>query len=130
MFAVLDQPDPNVSCERRDITTVPTQALTLLNDEFVLLQARYFAERVQKAAGDDPAAQVKAAYRIALSREPTPAELQTDLAFMKKELDHYATRGSGSSSEASALANLKVLTGLTDVILNLSEFFTKIRECI
>src|SRR5204862_3512608 len=50
MFEVFDQPDTMVSCERRSVTTVPTQALTLLNDEFVLLQSRYFAERVKKAA--------------------------------------------------------------------------------
>ncbi|MCI0418577.1 MAG: DUF1553 domain-containing protein, partial [Acidobacteria bacterium] len=40
MFEVHDQPDPNVTCERRNVTTVPTQALTMLNNEFVLIQAR------------------------------------------------------------------------------------------
>ena len=44
MFEVHDQPDPNVTCEKRNVTTVPTQALTLLNNEFVLIQARHFAE--------------------------------------------------------------------------------------
>ncbi len=32
MFEVHDQPDPNVTCEMRNTTTVPTQALTLLNN--------------------------------------------------------------------------------------------------
>ena len=59
MFEVHDQPDLNVTCEKRNITTVPTQALTLLNNEFVLLQARYFAERVAREAGDDPAKQIE-----------------------------------------------------------------------
>jgi hypothetical protein len=35
MFDVHDQPDQNVTTEKRNITTVPTQALTLLNNEFV-----------------------------------------------------------------------------------------------
>ncbi len=39
MFEVHDQPDPNVTCEKRNVTTVPTQALTLLNNEFVLIHA-------------------------------------------------------------------------------------------
>ena len=79
MFEVLDQPDSNMSCERRSTTTVPTQALTMMNDEFVLLQARFFAERVEHEAGADPAAQVRAAYRIALSREPSETELRGNL---------------------------------------------------
>ena len=48
MFEVFDEPDTMITCERRSSTTVPTQALTLLNDEFVLIQSRYFAERVLK----------------------------------------------------------------------------------
>ena len=36
MFEVFDQPDATLSCERRDVTTVPTQALTLFNNEFFL----------------------------------------------------------------------------------------------
>ena len=102
MFEVFDQPDTMVTCERRNTTTVPTQALTLLNDEFVLLQARYFAERVRQSSGD-PAEQVKVAYRIALSRDPAVAELARSLEFLR-------------SQEGDAL------TGLCHVILNLNEF--------
>ena len=75
MFEVLDLPDSNITCERRSSTTVPTQALTLMNDEFVLLQAQYFADRVRNESGADPAAQLRTLYRIALSRDPSPAEM-------------------------------------------------------
>ena len=47
MFEVFDLPDQNTSCGRRNVSTVPTQALTLLNDEFVLRQAKLFADRVR-----------------------------------------------------------------------------------
>ena len=50
MFEVFDLPDQNTSCGRRNVSTVPTQALTLLNDEFVLRQAKLFADRVEEAA--------------------------------------------------------------------------------
>ncbi len=63
MFEVFDLPDQNLSCGRRNVSTVPTQALTLLNDEFVLRQAKLFADRVSEAAPDDPAKQVELAYR-------------------------------------------------------------------
>jgi len=100
MFEVFDMPDPNFSAGRRSISTVPTQALTLINNEFVLNQAQLFANRVKKEAGDDPVQQIQLAYRIALSRPPDDIELAvaTDLV--------------GSHS----------LTDLTHVLLNLSEF--------
>jgi hypothetical protein len=75
MFQVFDLPEQNVSAGARSVSTVPTQALTLLNDPFVLRQAELFAERVRKTAGDDPASEVDLAYRIALTRPPTPTEL-------------------------------------------------------
>ena len=68
MFEVFDQPDPNVTCERRNRTTVPTQALTLLNNEFVLQQAKYFAERVASDAGGGRGG----AYQPGLSDCPEP----------------------------------------------------------
>jgi len=85
MFEVFDQPDAALSCERREVTTVPTQALTLFNNEFFLLQARHFAERVTREAGNDPAAQVQRMYRIAFSREPSARELQQALGFVTKQ---------------------------------------------
>ena len=47
MFEVFDLPDQNISCGRRNVSTVPTQALTLLNDDFVLRQSKLFADRVR-----------------------------------------------------------------------------------
>ena len=53
MFEVFDLPDQNITCGARNVSTVPTQALTLMNDEFVLRQAKLFADRVQEAAPGD-----------------------------------------------------------------------------
>ena len=106
MFDVHDQPDQNVTTERRTITTVPTQALTLLNNEFVLLQARHLADRVKKESGsNDPAVQIKTLYRIALSRHPDPAEMAGQLKFIQ----------AGKNPEAA-------LTDLAHVMLNANEF--------
>jgi uncharacterized protein DUF1553/uncharacterized protein DUF1549/cytochrome c len=85
MFEVFDQPDAALSCERREVTTVPTQALTLFNNEFFLLQARHLAERVAREAGNDPTAQIKLLYRIAFSREPSARELRQAADFLKKQ---------------------------------------------
>ena len=50
MFEVYDLPDLNTTCERRAVSTVPTQALTMLNNEFMLMQADHFAQRVFEAS--------------------------------------------------------------------------------
>ena len=118
MFEVLDEPDLNVTCERRSVSTVPTQSLTLLNNEFILKQVDYFAERVAKEAGDDPAADVKAMYRIALSRDPNQRELATNIAFLQKQREAEAVRAAFEGKSANLLA----LSGLAHVVLNLNEF--------
>ena len=114
MFEVYDQPDPNVTCERRNVTTVPTQALTMLNNEFVLIQARSFAERVLRIAGNDPVQQVRLLYRIALSREPVQTELEMNRAFIVRQRGYHDGRESD--------ANLAALTDLAHVMLNTNEF--------
>jgi hypothetical protein len=114
---VFDQPNPNITCESRNTTTVPTQALTLLNNEFVLLQAKYFAQRVREQAGPDPEAQIRELYRIALSREPSQQEMENNRTFLEKQAGYH--RGHGKDGDAPALA---ALTDLGDVMLNTNEF--------
>ncbi len=115
MFEVFDQPDSMVTCERRNTTTVPTQALTLMNNEFVLLQSRHLATRVRQKAGADPEAQVQAAYRMSLNRSPRPDEVNTTLSFLARQRAYHAGR-SGAEPDHEAL------TDLCNVILNLNEF--------
>jgi hypothetical protein len=115
MFEVHDQPDPNVTCEMRNVTTVPTQALTLLNNEFVLIQARHFAERVSREAGDNPSTQIKTFYRTALSREPNAKELDQFLSFLQKQTAYHMAK-------TPAEATLAALTDLAHVFLNSNEF--------
>ena len=116
MFDVHDQPDQNVTTEKRNVSTVPTQALTLLNGEFVLLQARYLAERVLAEATDGEAAQVKRLYRITLGRAPSENELQVGLEFLRAERDFHAANTSGLDAHQAALTNL------SHVMLNTNEF--------
>jgi hypothetical protein len=115
MFDVHDQPDQNVTTEKRNITTVPTQALTLLNNEFVLIQARHLAERVMKeTSGSDAAAQVQTLYRITLGRQPAERELAMQTQFLLKQREFQANKGDAAS--------LAALTDLSHVMLNANEF--------
>jgi hypothetical protein len=74
MFTTFDMPDTSLSCGRRDVTTVAPQALALLNSSFMLNEASAFAGRLQKQAAKGASAWVDAAWRLAFSRPPTPAE--------------------------------------------------------
>ncbi len=85
MFEVFDRPDQNVRCGRRNVSTVPTQALTLLNNEFVLKQAKLFADRVTEAAGNDRAKQIDLAYELALARGPSAEERALAESFLLRQ---------------------------------------------
>jgi hypothetical protein len=85
MLEVLDLCDISRTAARRQNTAVPTQALTLFNGDFVNRQARHFAERLRREAGDDPAKQVDLAYRLALARPAKASEIAAMTEFLKRE---------------------------------------------
>ena len=66
MMEGFDAPSPTQTCERRMTTTVSTQALVLLNDDFSNQQAEAMAGRVIREVGDDVNRQVERAYWLAL----------------------------------------------------------------
>ena len=74
LLDVLDCPDPSTTSPRRAVTTTPLQALSLLNNAFVLHVVEKFAERITRDVGPEPARQVERAYRLACGRAPTAAE--------------------------------------------------------
>ncbi|HEY3742414.1 MAG TPA: DUF1553 domain-containing protein, partial [Bryobacteraceae bacterium] len=85
MLEVLDLCDTSRTSAKRQNTAVATQALTLFNGDFVNRQAKHFAERLRREAGDDPVKQIDLAYRLALARPPLPAETQMLLEFLRRE---------------------------------------------
>ena len=75
VFGAFDCPDAGQSTAVRTASTTPIQALNLFNSPFTLQRSDDFAERVRTEAGADPAAQVRRAYQLALSRDPTAEEM-------------------------------------------------------
>lgn len=70
-----DFPRPVAPVGRRSTTIVPAQSLTLLNDPFVVSQAKRWAEKVMKEHADSQA-RVRAVYQTLLNREPNDEELK------------------------------------------------------
>ena len=75
MFEAFDQPDMVGHCSERASSTVAPQALLLMNNAEILLQAKFFAQRVIHEAGHKPTAQVERAFQLALGRTPRGSEL-------------------------------------------------------
>ena len=73
-LTTLDCPDPANFTPKRLTTTTSLQALTLSNNPFMLKQASYFAERLQKEAGSKPEHQIGHAFYLALGRASTLEE--------------------------------------------------------
>ena len=104
-----DMADTDAPCSVRFNTTVPTQALTLLNGELINQAAADLAHRLRETA-KEPEGQVREAFRIALCREPDVIEVQAGLAMIQD-----MKKVSGVTDE-QALERFALLT------LNLNEF--------
>ena len=75
MLKTFDMADTDSACAVRFATTVPTQALTMLNSEFLNDQAESFAKRLEGDA-PDMEKRIALALRLATSREPDSKEVQ------------------------------------------------------
>jgi cytochrome c553 len=80
LFEAFDFPDPNIVAGRRNVSTVATQALYLLNHPFVMEQARRAAAQPDPAQGSE--VQLERAYRTTLGRPPTKGEKAIALKFL------------------------------------------------
>ncbi len=99
-FETFDLPDQNITAAYRNTSTVAPQALTLMNNPFVLGQAELFANRIAESAPYDIDRQIELIYRTALTR--APSETETEIG------RQLVSQGS--------------LQDLTHVVFNLSEF--------
>ncbi|MFN7542054.1 MAG: PSD1 and planctomycete cytochrome C domain-containing protein [Acidobacteriota bacterium] len=82
MFEVFDKPDTIGSCARRSRSTVAPQALILMNNSFVALHARRFADRLDQLSAGDPNRFISLAFEHAFSRPPSQSERERSLAFL------------------------------------------------
>ena len=92
-LSLFDSPDYTQSIGARTTGATPTGALFALNAPLVWELAGHLAQRVQAEAGDEPRAQVKRLYLLALSRPPRAEELKIGVKLLGAEtpdaLRHY-----------------------------------------
>ena len=83
LLKTFDMADTDSACAVRFTTTVPTQALTMLNSEFLNDQAEAFANRLESDANTKNG-QVSQALRLATSRKPSAKEIQQGLEMLQE----------------------------------------------
>jgi len=94
-LGLFDFAEPSLVVAAREVTTVPSQALYMLNSPFIRENAAAFAKRFQGTSAD-PRERITAAYQLAFSRPPTAAELTRAESY----LNTHAS-GRGNSPEAA-----------------------------
>ena len=84
MMSNFDVPDTDTPCAVRMTTTVPTQALGMLNSVFMNEQSAKLLARLEREVPDDIAGQVARAIRLTAGRRPVDDEIQADLRYIEQ----------------------------------------------
>jgi hypothetical protein len=119
---LLDFADTTTSCEQRPVSTIPTQALTLLNGEFLNEEARHFAARLVREAGAERRAQVDRAFRLAICRPPTAEEQLSAQAFLERQAQRIVEEDRANAAQPPRDPLQTALEALCLVLYNLNEF--------
>jgi len=93
MMLAFDMPIPFSAFGARNMSNVPAQSLTMLNDEFVAEQSRIWGERLTTQAHPDMKSRIQHMYRKAFSRLPDSDELAEAQSFLIAEAEQLGISG-------------------------------------
>jgi hypothetical protein len=111
MFLAFDFPIPFTTIGRRSTSNVPAQALTLMNNPFVVEQAKIWAGHILAERNDSPSQRITKMFEAALGRPPSDTELTDCLAFFQSQ-----------AGESGRLDNPQAWIDLCHVLMNVKEF--------
>ncbi|MBX3439621.1 MAG: DUF1553 domain-containing protein, partial [Planctomycetaceae bacterium] len=112
-----DQPVLARTCSLRKPSAVVTQALELMNSDFLLEQADFLAERIASEAGDSIDQQIIAAYAVVLARLPDDEEASLCRGLLERHRERFSV-----ATETHADARRRALAQLSRTLLNTTEF--------
>jgi hypothetical protein len=118
MMRAFDTPVPHSTVGRRTISNVPAQSLILLNDPFVLGQARIWAQRVLASGERASTDRIRDLYLMSFGRPPEASEQAEALAFLERQAASYRSE----PATAAAAVDERVWADLCHVLWNVKEF--------
>jgi hypothetical protein len=110
---LFDAPAMVSTCGRRVSSTVPLQALALLNSDFTRRRANSFAKRLGREAGDQLKSRLDLAWRLACGKTPGPEERKICEEFLEKQRAFHAGKPDG---------DIMIWTDLCQMILSSNAF--------
>ena len=113
LFRTFDLANPDTTSPQRFTTTVPQQALYLMNSPFVVRQAQQLMARPELIGAESDSDRVRTLYRLLYQREPALEESELGKTFIVAQAAHTPTRipgpawqyGSGTRDEAQTRVN-------------------------
>jgi hypothetical protein len=123
LLQAFDQPVMETNCTRRGTSTVASQALILLNSDFLVRQADALAERIVRDKPGDPAAYLTL---LAFGRPVTEKERAKVAVFLEAQTSRHASAAANvkipAGSSAPTTAQRRALADLCQMILSANEF--------
>ncbi len=113
ILQLFDAPNALQSIGQRNITTVPPQALAMMNSPYIRQVAASLAKRVRPSTEAAIPQIITDAYHLALSRPPTASEISTMTNFINQQTASY-----GNNPKAFDTA----ITDFCQLVLCLNEF--------
>jgi hypothetical protein len=89
LLQLFDAPAIVGNCSVRPTSTVPLQALALLNSDFARARAAAFARRLRREAGPDVEKRLTLAFRLACGRPPAEEEMTAARRFLSVQQKVY-----------------------------------------
>jgi hypothetical protein len=117
LLQIFDQPSMETNCTRRYISTASSQALFLLNGDFLVQEAEAFAARVLREDSADPG---RLAFQIAFGRVPRQKELQGIATFLEEQARIYTKQAPEKSAAGSP--DRRAFADLCHMLLSSNEF--------
>jgi hypothetical protein len=115
-LALFDGPDTNTSTEQRATSTVPQQALFLMNNPFMLEQAESLARRLIDSSSDW-SRRIESAHQLAWCRPSKPAERERDTRYLRKYSEELVKAGTPRER-----VELEAWTSYARILLSANEF--------
>jgi hypothetical protein len=100
LLEVFDTPSVVTNCAFRNTSTVPLQALALLNSDFARKRAQGFARQLEKKAGKDCDKRIDLAFQLAYGRKPGEKEIDAAQRFLKAQQQVYSPEKNADSGRA------------------------------